>query len=209
MSQRRAGIFNRCKGCKLNNNLCVCDQFDPFSISSHVSLIVHVRELKLTSNTAQFVEKLLPANSRIFIRGRVNENFEAQPVMDTSNHRPLFLYPHEDAVELNEDFKRLHPGPYHLIVPDGNWHQARRVRKREEVFQSIPAVKLPPGINAEYRLRKAPQPEWVSTFEATAHALGILEGEEVRERMMKFFRHWVKTAIYNRTKSQQLPDEEF
>lgn len=199
MSQRRAGIFNRCPSCKLNNNLCVCEHFDPFTIDSHVSLIVHVRELKLTSNTAQFVEKLLPGNSKIFIRGKVHENFQAEPVMESPG-RPIFLYPHEDAVELNEDFRSQFPGPYHLIIPDGNWHQARRVRKREEVFKQIPAVKLPSGLVGEYRLRKAPQPDWVSTFEAVAYALGILEGEEVRERMLKFFRLWVKTAIYNRTK---------
>jgi DTW domain-containing protein len=112
------------------------------------------------------------------------------------------LYPHEDALELNEDFKSKFPGPYHLIIPDGNWHQARRVRKREELFKAVPAVKLPPGITTQYKLRKAPQPEWVSTFEAAAHALGILEGVKVRDRMLDFFRFWVKTAIFNRTKDE-------
>lgn len=201
MTQRRSGIFNRCNGCKLNNGLCICAVIKPFEISGNISLIVHVRELKLTSNTAHFVEKLLPNNAQIFIRGRWNDNFEAAPVME-SKGRPLFLYPHEDAEELNEDFKAKYPGPYHLIVPDGSWQQARKVRKREAIFNDVPAVKLPPGIFGEYKLRRAPQPEWVSTFEATAHALGVLEGEEVRDKMMNFFRHWVKTAIYNRTKEK-------
>jgi DTW domain-containing protein YfiP len=204
MTQTRAGIYNRCPSCKLNNGLCVCEHFNPFLISSNISLIVHVRELKLTSNTAQFVEKLLPQNSKIYIRGRVHENFEAAPVMEAKGN-PFFLYPHDDAIELNENFRIKYPGPYHLIIPDGNWHQARRVRKREELFSSIPAVKLPPGIMGEYRLRKAPQPEWVSTFEAVAYALGYLEGEHVRERMLQFFRLWVRTAYYNRTK-QQMPE---
>lgn len=204
MSQRRAGIYNRCPSCKLNNNLCVCEHFNPFTIQTHVSLIVHVRELKLTSNTAQFVEKLLPQNAKIFIRGRMNETFQAEPVMDNPG-RPIFLYPHEDALELNEDFKAKFPGPYHLIIPDGNWTQARKVRKREEIFAQLPAVKLPAGVVGEYRLRKAPQPNWVSTFEAAAYALGALEGKEVEERMLKFFRYWVKTAIYNRTKVSEEP----
>jgi DTW domain-containing protein len=202
MTQRRAGIFNRCPSCKLNNGLCICNSIKPFTIIGKVSLIVHVRELKLTSNTAHFVNKLLPDNSKIFIRGSVNETFNAAPVMQQSG-RPLFLYPHEDALELNEHFKTKFPGPYHLIIPDGNWHQARRVRKREELFKSIPAVKLPPGITTQYKLRKAPWPEWVSTFEAAAHALGILEGIEVRDRMLDFFRFWVKTALFNRTKDEK------
>jgi DTW domain-containing protein YfiP len=164
-------------------------------------LIVHVRELKLTSNTAHFVHKMLPENSNLFIRGRMNDEFQGKQVLK-SDYQELFLYPHEDAFELNAEFTQKFPGPYHLIVPDGNWHQARKVRQREESFKNIMAVKLPPGILTEYKLRKAPHPEWVCTYEAVAHALGALEGEEVRDRLLSFFRHWVKTAIFNRTKDE-------
>lgn len=192
MSGRRAGNPNRCPECKVNSLFCVCNLIRPINISSNVSLIVHVRELKLTSNTAQFVQKLLPENAEIFIRGRVNESFSAAPIMKKEG-RPIFLYPHDDAIELNEEFVNNYPGPYNLIVPDGNWHQARRVKRRESEFDHVVAVKLPDGIRTEYGLRRAPQPEWVSTYEAVAHALGILENkDEVKNHMMEFFRKWVQ-----------------
>jgi DTW domain-containing protein len=193
MSQRRAGNVNRCPNCRVNNVLCVCEFIKPFKISTTVSLIVHVRELKLTSNTAQFAQKMMPENADIVIRGRMNEVFDATPTISKPG-RPIFLYPHEDALELNEDFKEKYPGPYNLIIPDGNWQQARKVRQREEGFSKLMAVKLPPGITSEYGLRKAQHPEWVSTYEAMAHALGILEGEQVRDRLMDFFRVWVKAT---------------
>lgn len=190
MSQRRAGHVNRCPNCRVNTHFCVCHHLKPFKISTNVSLVVHVRELKLTSNTAQFAQKMLPDNAEIVIRGRMNEVFDGAPLLERPG-RALFLYPHEDARELNEDFKQEFPGPYHLIIPDGNWQQARKVRQREEAFARLPAVKLPPGITAEYGLRKAIHPEWVSTYEAMAHALGILEGPSVTEKLMQFFRVWV------------------
>ncbi len=191
MSQRRAGHVNRCPTCRVNNYFCVCDHIRPFAIASRVSLVVHVRELKLTSNTAQFAQKLLPENAEVIIRGRMNEVFEAGPVLAKPG-RPLFLYPHDDAAELNEAYTTAHPGPYHLIVPDGNWQQARKVRQREPGFAALPAVKLPPGIRAEYGLRKTLHPEWVSTYEAMAHALGVLESPAVTERLLEFFRIWVR-----------------
>lgn len=191
MSQRRAGHVNRCPNCRVNNFFCVCEFIKPFHIETNVSLIVHVRELKLTSNTAQFAEKMLPGKAEVVIRGRMNDTFSSAPVLERTG-RPLFLYPHEDALELNDDFKQKFPGPYHLIIPDGNWQQARKVRQREEGFSDLPAVKLPPGITSEYGLRKAIHPEWVSTYEAMTHALGILEGNEVKEKLMAFFRIWVK-----------------
>ena len=198
MSQRRASIHNRCPKCRINNRLCVCEHIRPLSITTRVSVIVHVRELTRTSNTAQFVKHMIPNETEIFIRGRVFDNFTAAPVMERPG-MPLFLYPHDDSEELNADFLVRHPGPFHLIVPDGNWHQARKVRQREAAFQEMRAVKLPSGILSEYRLRRAPQPEWVSTYEAIAHALGVLEGPQVREDLMTFFRHWVKTTLYNRS----------
>ena len=198
MSQRRAGHVNRCPNCRINNFFCVCSYLSTFEIKSNVSLIVHVSELKLTSNTAQFVEKLLPNQAQIFIRGRVNDHFSADPVLARSG-RPLFLFPDEYSLELNEDFKEKYPGPYNLIVPDGNWNQAKQVKKRESKFDDIPTVRLPPGPVAEYKLRKAPRPNWVSTYEAVAYALGILEHKSSEEHLMSFFRKWVQATLQARS----------
>jgi DTW domain-containing protein YfiP len=133
MSQRRAGHANRCTNCRINHYFCVCAELSTFQIETNVSLIVHVSELKLTSNTAQFVEKNLPDRAEIFIRGRMNDTFDADPILARPG-RALFLFPDENSVELNAEFVSQNPGPYHLIVPDGSWTQAKRVKKaRREV----------------------------------------------------------------------------
>lgn len=169
----------------------------PLAINSIVSLVVHVRELKLTSNTAQFVRELLPNNAHFDVRGHVEGPLDFAPIMARPG-RALFLYPNEEAQELTPEFSQRHPGPYHLIVPDGNWHQARKVYQREPLLKGVPTVKLPEGIVGEYQLRKAPQPSYVSTFEAVAHALGVLESESVRDEMMTFFRIFVKSTLHAR-----------
>jgi DTW domain-containing protein YfiP len=112
--------------------------------------------------------------------------------------RPIFLYPDEDAQELNDEFREKYPGPYHLIVPDGSWHQARKVHQREELLSSIPTVKVSNNLIGEYKLRSAPQPFYLSTYEAIAHALGVLEGESVGEDLMKFFRIFVRSVMQSR-----------
>lgn len=206
MSQRRASNGRRCSNCQVNETYCVCRHIRPFQIKTNVSLIVHVRELKLTSNTAQFAHKMLPQNAEIFVRGRMNDDFIADPVVKREG-RPLFLYPHEDAHELNDEFREKFPGPYHLIIPDGNWSQARKVRAREESFKQMMAVKLPAGITSEYGLRKAIHPEWVSTYEAMTWALHALEGGDTKERLMSFFRAWVNQTQKLRRGEFDLPDE--
>jgi DTW domain-containing protein len=198
MGQSRVKQITRCPNCRVNKLLCVCDLLRPFDIKTNISLVVHVRELTLTSNTAQFAQKMLPNQAEITIRGRMNEKFDASAILNRSG-RPLFVYPHDDAVELNADFLQSYPGPYHLIIPDGNWQQTRKVRQREAGFSNMMAVKLAAGLKSEYGLRKALHPEWLSTYEAMAHCLGVLEGEEITQKLMSFFRIWVKRTSQMRS----------
>jgi DTW domain-containing protein len=197
MSTRRETSVRRCPECRIHQQHCFCQFIKPFSIESTVSIIVHVRELKLTSNTAYFVQKMLPENTHLDIRGRMNDVFDPQKTLKRKG-RPIFLYPDEDAQELNDEFKEKYPGPYHLIVPDGSWHQARKVHQREELLSHIPTVKVAGSLIGEYQLRHAPQPFYLSTFEAIAHALGVLEGTEVRDDLMKFFRIFVRSVMQSR-----------
>lgn len=198
MSKRRSTVEDRCPKCRINHALCICEEIRPIDVKTQISLVVHVSELKLTSNTAQFLKHMMPNQAEMFIRGHVEEKFTTDSILARPG-LPLFLYPAPDAVELNADFLERFPGPYHLIVPDGNWNQAKKVKNREEGFKNLMAVKLPPGIEAEYHLRRALYPGWVSTYESVAHSLGVLEGEKVRDDLMKFFRSWVKRTLYNRT----------
>jgi len=181
----------------VNRTLCFCDAFDPFRISGTVSLVVHVRELKLTTNTAQFVREMLPDNSHFDVRGHVEGALDMGAVVARPG-TPLCLDTHEGAVTLTPEFAKTLPGPYHLIVPDGSWQQARKVYDREAALKAVPCVALPEGLVGEYRLRQARFPHWVSTYEAVAHALGVLEGEETKERLMALFRVFVQRVWKSR-----------
>lgn len=202
---KRAVTAQRCIRCRINLPLCVCELIHPISVKTNISLVVHVSELTLSSNTAQFIRQMIPGQAEIFIRGQEHERFTPDEILARPGQQ-LFLFPSEDSLELNEEFLRNHPGPHHLIVPDGKWTQAIKVRNREPAFKSMQTVKLPKGITAEYELRKTPHPEWVSTYESVAHALGILEGAKVRDDLMTFFRAWVKRTMYNRTGYRRYED---
>jgi len=199
MSTRRNSRPHRCPRCRIHQQWCFCAHIKPFKIQSTVSLVVHVRELKLPSNTAQFVREMLPENTYFDVRGRLNAQLDLAPVVGRPG-RTLFLYPNESAVELTPEFVAQNPGPYNLIVPDGNWTQARKVYQREAALKDVPTVKLPSGITGEYELRTAPQPGYVSTYEAIAHALAVLEGPQVRDDLMTFFRVFVKSVMHSRNK---------
>ena len=199
MSKRRSTELKRCPRCRIHQALCFCEYLVPIETKNRISIIMHHREEHLTSNTATLAEKILP-NAKIFMRGLLNEPFSIEKMSCCPDELTLFLYPHENALELNSDnFALLNRQKIHLIVPDGSWSQARKVYKREKEMEKITCVKLPPGLSSEYYLRKTHIAGGLSTFEAIARAVGIIENLTIENQMMAIFRIMVERVIKSRT----------
>ncbi|HSO36992.1 MAG TPA: tRNA-uridine aminocarboxypropyltransferase, partial [Labilithrix sp.] len=120
----------------------------------------------------------------------------------TEGTRPLFLFPHEDAVPLAS--LATVPGddrPVTLIVPDGNWRQASKVRNRVAGLRAVPCVSLPVGAPSIYRLRSEAHPFGLATLEAIARSLRLLEGDagpEIEEALLHVFRVMVERTLWSR-----------
>jgi DTW domain-containing protein YfiP len=178
--------------------MCMCDQLPELPTQTRVVLLLHQLEQHKTTNTGRLALRCLP-NSALALRGRdttlpaiataqsaAAPEFE-RPVLAPADGwlagaaRPVLLFPHPDAAPLDA----FRDGdPLTLIVPDGTWSQAMRARRRIADLHRIPCVRLPDGLVSEYRLRHAPHPGQVSTLEAIAHALGILEDPRLREALL-------------------------
>lgn len=79
------------------------------------------------------------------------------------------------------------PPPERIIVLDGTWAQARRMRQRAPGLRGLPVLRLPDAIAPAARLRAAPGPGLVSTIEAIARALRLLEGEAPAAALEQLF----------------------
>ncbi len=63
------------------------------------------------------------------------------------------------------------PPPRQIIVLDGTWSQARRMRRRIPALRGLPILALPPPVQVPQRLRRGQSPEQMSTIESIAAAL--------------------------------------
>jgi DTW domain-containing protein YfiP len=100
------------------------------------------------------------------------------------------LFPHETATPIGDWREREGArGALTLVVPDGTWRQAAHARSRVPELAALPCVTLT-GARAEgSRLRRASaHPERLSTLEAVALALGVLEGPAVEEALLRVYR---------------------
>jgi len=158
---------------------------------------MHVSERKLTTNTANWLNLTL-SNSIICIRGQKKERLDVSKCLD-DHYTPLYLFPDDDAVPLDDSFKEKHKGPFNLIVPDGHWKQASKVKLREKRLHNIMTVKIVGTQSSNYQLRKAPYPGALCTYEAVMYALRELESEELFLKMNSMFETMVGQILQARS----------
>jgi len=87
------------------------------------------------------------------------------------------------------------PPPKQLIVLDATWSQARRMYRKLDALRGLPALCLPEEAVPAARLRASPGPGRVSTIEAIARALRLLEGEAAARPLEALFEVAVSRAV--------------
>lgn len=186
MATRRQNIDQRCPRCLINKALCFCHLIPTIDTQTKVSLVVHIKEKVLSSNTAHLTHQCL-TNSEFFYRGLKDQPFDSTFKLDPA-YSPLYLYPTEEAYELTAEFLQQFDKPIQLVVPDGSWRQAKKFHKRVPLFKNIPHVKLPTIPDSIYELRKQKFKNSVCTLEAIAYALGIIENMEVKDKLFEILK---------------------
>jgi DTW domain-containing protein YfiP len=161
--------------------LCVCALLPRLETRTRVVLVVHRDEARKSTNSGRWAAACL-VNSEALVRG--DEARPGPPLTWPPGARALLLFPHHDAAPLAPPPDGR---PVTLVVPDGTWRQAAKVRARVPGLAGVPCVTLPPGPPPRHRLRGETRPGGLPTFEAIARALGVLEGEPVRRALEAAF----------------------
>ncbi len=201
----RSHSENRCAPCGLYRPLCICDIAPKLETRTRVLVLMHVREMPLTTNTARLAELALK-NAELRVRGKKGEDLDCSDVGANTEYYPGVLFPSADAEVLTPELVESFKKPLLLVVPDGNWKQTSKIQKRVPGLAHLPKFKLPPGPPSEYRLRIAPKPEYVSTFEAILRAVKIAETPyvgmekaiEIEKILHGYFKMKVERTLWSR-----------
>ena len=187
-----------CQVCFLHLTRCICHLIPSLKLRTRIALVVHTKELKRTTNTGRLALRALP-NSEMFIRGEtINRDPLLLDSLLTPNYRTLMFYPSDNARELTTELVEESPLPIQLIVPDGSWRQASKVHYRHHELAEVPRVKISAVNPATLHMRTENHEAGMATLEAIACALGIIEGEEVKAELMKFYQAKLEGTLQGR-----------
>jgi DTW domain-containing protein YfiP len=112
--------------------------------------------------------------------------------------RTILLYPGDEVPILGRNFLDKDRRPVTLVVPDGNWRQAAKMGRRLPGLEHAEMVRLPEGSRTRWGIRREMHPEGLSTFEAIARALGIIESPAVQSGMEDLFHLMVQRTLATR-----------
>lgn len=193
---RKANKGNRCDKCRMKDTHCICEHLTLHENQTPVSVLMHFRENITTTNTARIAHFMLK-NSNIHYRGLIDSRLEENQVLKVG-YVPLYLYPSEESVPLTQELVQSLGGKVQLIVPDGSWRQAKRVSRREPFLKNIQHVKLNDASSGIFYLRRKIKEEGVSTIEAIARALGVIESKEIQASLENVFKIMVEKTLDTR-----------
>jgi DTW domain-containing protein len=164
----------RCERCLLQ--YCLCAEIPTIATATRVVIVRHHREIFRGSNTGRLAHFALP-NSDLIDHGVVGA--------------PATLPPLDGAWLVFPDGQvaapPISPPPRAIVMLDATWSQARRMFRKIPALRGLPVLRLPEGPMPVNRLRESPALGMVSTIEAIARALRLLEGEAVAAPLERLF----------------------
>lgn len=196
MGGQRRFQASRCECCGLHEPLCACESAPRVELGTPIVVVQHNKDCRKPTNTVRILVACLPncAVTRYAVRG---EDFDSSPIRSTPEVDWCLLFPRIEEEEVGDAPRQLgveeYRRPSHegrrrgVVVVDGTWGQARRMRRRIDALRTLPTFELPPGPPTRWTVRSQSDSARMSTAEATIRALAICEGAAALRPVQRYF----------------------
>jgi len=177
----------------------VCAQAPRLRIATRLIVIIHSKEWRRTTNTGHFA-RLAIQDAEVRLHGSPKQRVSSAGI-EVASASTLVLYPGRGADPLSAESIASLPRPFTLLVPDGNWNQTQHMMRRLPMLARARPVCVAERSLDHPGLRRNRGIDRMSTFEAIAQALGILEGQATEDHLLRFFRHALERMTHNSRRS--------
>jgi DTW domain-containing protein YfiP len=167
-----------CYRCFWPQSLCWCGTITPMATLTKFVFLMHPQEYKRTKANTGRLTHLCLADSAIFIGTAFDEHEEVQRLIADPANFPVLLYPARGSRDLSRgELSAQDIGGRRLVVflLDATWRLARHLWRDSLSLQRLPRVMFSNAPPSRYVIKRQPEPECLSTLEATHELLLALE----------------------------------
>ena len=194
-----------CERCGKARKACICRWIQVIDAKTELWILQHPSEAKRAIGTARILTLSLP-KARLWVGEDFSRHDELNALLADPRREVYLIYPGEDAIPVS----RLEAEPQApdkvrtLILLDGTWKKAYKMWQLSTNLHALPTVNLDNAGQGNYRIRKSPKEQGVSTVEAGYLALSALEGESEKfTPLIEAFNQMIEYQI------QQMPEGVF
>ena len=181
-----------CPSCRRPASVCYCSHVRPIQTTTRVVILQHPRERDVAIGTARMASLCLPS-SELHVGVHWRGSRALHEALSDPARPAALLYPGPCAIDI---LKHPPAHPVTLVVVDGTWWQARKLVRENPELAALPRYSFTPSVPSQYRIRKEPEPTYVSTIEALVYVLGALEGDPARfQALLEPFRAMIDAQI--------------
>lgn len=159
-----------CSRCSKPLVVCLCDAIYEMDAPLQTTIWQDPTEAKHKLSTTPLLNLSVP-NSRVV----VGDVFSFQELFgELAPQECVLLYPLENkAAAVSEQKNEFR----HLLVLDGTWRKVRRLLHLNPWLAELPHLSLAPQELSNYRIRKSPREDGLSTIEAAVAAFSWLDNK--------------------------------
>lgn len=165
-----------CASCLRAQAACICRWVQPVEPTVELLILQHPLEVANAKNSARLLH--LSVAGSVLVVGEAFEPARLDALLHAGGRSPVLLYP--DTPGAPPPAPLPEPAGLRLVVLDATWRKSRKMLHLNPALRELPRLALRDMPASNYRIRKAHAPDQLSTLEASAHALGQLEGDPVR-----------------------------
>ncbi len=168
----------------------MCRDLPAIDSRIRVVLLQHPREARLAICSA-WLTRIALENAELHQGFRFEDEPRLREIRATPGTALLYPGPAAEPVAARAGA----PPPY-LVVIDGTWIQAEKMLAANPGIAALPRLALAGAASGYGALRREPAPHCLSTLDAVATALGVLERDAARfEPMRAAFRELVRRQL--------------
>ena len=196
-----------CERCKKATKACICQWIQQLDAKTELWILQHPSEVKRAIGTARILTLSL-ANAKLWVGEDFSQHEEINRLLSETDRQAWVVYPGEGAVPISslcgKNSQQATKTKRTLILLDGTWKKAYKIWQLSSNLKQLPTVSLDNVDQGNYRIRKSPKSQGVSTVEAGYLALTALEGEgDTFAPLIEAFNQMIEFQI------QQMPEGVF
>ncbi|MBM4396102.1 MAG: DTW domain-containing protein [Deltaproteobacteria bacterium] len=182
-----------CRTCLRPAVVCWCDRLVRVETRTRVVIVQHPSERRKAIGTGRMAAACLVGAETVVTKGFGERDPRLVRLLSDPDRPAWLLFPGTAAADADQ---APPAGPITLVAVDATWSHAVPMVHRNPLLAALPRIAFRPDAPSGYRIRRQPRGECMSTIEALAHVLGVLEGDPAgMARLLEPFRALIDRQI--------------